>query len=242
MAMGKKRKYSGFSLAEVLMAVGILAIGMIFIGGTFIVGIHLTTVSTERTTASIAAGEAFAKVQLYGVHLADPNLADDHLWPFEDLEPKPIDPNEFAYPSTRTLANKQYFWSALCRRLAPAPDRFVQVTVFVSRKIGAATEYPGLLGPMSRPGAMPVPVSAGSALNELKIEDGLKVTWINDGYTVVENSTGQIYRVLKRDPDSPDTIVLDKPWQGGDSVWVVPPPIGRGRGPCIAVYQKIVSF
>ncbi len=66
---------------------------------------------------------------------------------------------------------------------------------------------------------------------------------------------GQIYRVLKRYSDDPATplredeiILLDRPWDTGvgvvspDKVWVVPPPVGGGRYPCIAIYQKVIRF
>ena len=38
--MRSNRLHKGFSLAEVLMAVGVLAVGMMFIAGSFPVGIH----------------------------------------------------------------------------------------------------------------------------------------------------------------------------------------------------------
>ncbi|MFH1719840.1 MAG: hypothetical protein ABIF19_21005, partial [Planctomycetota bacterium] len=140
--MKKKRQYNGFSLTEVLMAVGTLAIGMIFIGGTFLTGIHFSTIATERTIAAVAADEAFAKIRLYGVNPADPNLATDKLTTFESLNS--IAPNEFAYPSTVVSTEKQYYWSALCRPVYSGPtNRLVQVTVLVSRKVGSGTIYPG---------------------------------------------------------------------------------------------------
>ena len=58
--MNNELKNSGFSLTEVLLAVGTLAIGMIFISGTFLTGIYFATIATERTIAAVAANEAFA--------------------------------------------------------------------------------------------------------------------------------------------------------------------------------------
>lgn len=224
----------GFSLMEVLLAVGTLAVGMLFIAGVFPVGIHFTTVATERTTAAIVADEAFAKIKLYGG--LDPNsnwISALHITECNDFsEFVSLNPNEFAYPSTRMdAAEKQYFWSALCRREGPDPNRLVQVTVFVSRKVGSGTTWPV-------PAQVGVTVTAD--VNELEIT-GNK-TLINDGDTIVENSTGQIYRVVKRSADTPDRIELDRAWQGGNSVWVVPPPVGSGRKPCIVVYQKGIRF
>ena len=256
--MGKARRYGGFSLIEVLLAVGTLAIGMIFIGGTFLVGIHFSTISSERTIAVVVAKEAFSKVKLFGVHPSDANCVVDRLTPFEMLEhgflpaqgdKRPIDPNEFAYPSARTLAEKQYFWSALCRRVAPAPGRSLQVTVFVSRKVGISTKYRNPADPLDLTIAVdyPMPVEVGVSkvagnIFAIAIESGKEI-FVNEGSTIVENSTGAIYRVIDQ-PADPTQVILDRPWDPGgtypdpDSVWVVPPPIVGGRGPCIKVYQE----
>ena len=234
-ALGK----SGFSLTEVLLAVGTLAIGMIFIGGTFLAGIHFSTLAAERTTAAVAADEAFAKIGLYRVNPT--NLPPDQLTPFETLTS--IDPNEFAYPSTGSnIWQKQYFWSALCRRADPnQATRLVQVTVFVSRKIGSADSYKGGAG---RPIPMQVNVSSVAGGSLLTITEPNKTTWINDGYTIVGNQTGQIYRVVQRDAGQPNLVSLERPWQSGatGSVWVVPPPVGGGKNPTIAIYQKVIRF
>ena len=78
------------------------------------------------------------------------------------------------------------------------------------------------------------------------IEPG-KEAFINDGYTIVDDENGRIYRVLERyAPPNHNTIRLDRPWNPGmispDRVWVVPPPVGGGRYPCIAIYQRVIRF
>jgi Tfp pilus assembly protein PilV len=242
--MNLRLKKSGFSLTEVLLAMGTLAIGLTFVSGTFLAGIYLSTVSTERTIAAVVADEAFAKIRLYGIDPADPNLAVDRLTRFEALNTSvPLD--EFTYPSTKTQFDKQYSWSALCRALYPGSDnRLVQVTVLVNRKVGSRTVYPGSVN-------RPVPVEVGVSLlpgggneNKLRINVPAQQVYINDGYRIVNNHTGAIYRVIQRDPDTPDILLLDRAWEDGtaDSVWVVPPPIGGGRNPEIAVYQKVIQF
>ena len=238
--MKKRRQYRGFSLVEVLLAVGTLAVGMIFISGTFLTGIHFSTISTERTIAAVVAEEAFAKVRLYGVNLTDPNLAVNRQLPFESL--KLIAGDEFAYPSTKTLTGKQYYWSALCRPVySDSANRLVQVTVFISRKMGSSIGYQGGMG---RP--VPVQVGLSGAVGDRILTITGNIQFINDGYTIVENETGNIYRVVERgaNPAAPEQITLaqNKLWQGGDSVWVIPPPIGGGRNPCIGIYQKLISF
>ncbi len=242
--MRNRQRHRGFSLTEVLLAVATLAVGMIFISGTFLTGIHLSTIATERTIAAVAADEAFAKIRLYGLDMTDPNFASNQLTRFEALNP--IAQTEFAYPSTNTTTNKQYYWSALCRPVLSDPTRrLVQVTVFVSRRVGSATAYRG--GAL-RPVPVQVAVSPASGTggeSRLAITNPAEQAFINGGSTLVDNQTGLLYRVLERDPDAPNTVVLDKDWQSGSaagSVWVVPPPVGGGKYPCIAVYQKVISF
>jgi len=240
---------NGFSLIEVLLAVGIIAVGMLFIAGVFPVGIHFTTIASERTIAAVVADEAFAKIRLCAI--GDPNI------PFDDIDlttlvvdelrdytqAAGINPAEFAYPSdpNMDIDRKHFYWSALCRRVDLDPSsRLVQVTVFVCRKVGSGTMYQGM------PGNWPVPVPVGviavPAPDTLQIDQPV---FINDGYTIVDNQTGQIYQVLERDAIVPDRIILDRPWQGRilpGLVWVVPPPIGGGRYPCIAIYQRVIRF
>ena len=282
--MNYKLKNRGFSLTEVLLSVGILSVGMIFIAGVFPVGIHFTTIATERTIAAIVADEAFAKVKIYAegdmndllgdddIDLSE--LAVDELRDFNDKDIFPatdnIDPDEFTYPSDPNIdiSRKQYCWSALCRRVDAG--RLVQVTVFVSRKVGSHLKYPdsNVGGVVDWPRPVKVEVDqAGLRYNELRIgtRSGayyvrvigayyVRVigayddkTFINDGYTIVDDATGRIYRVLERyTPPDDDTILLDRDWDDDapdpDKVWVVPPPVNGSRYPCIAVYQKVISF
>jgi len=241
--MRNTRQHRGFSLIEVLLAVGTLAIGMIFIGGTFLTGIYFATISTERTVAAVAADEAFAKIRLYGVNLTDPNLAVDQLTPLEAINT--IAAEEFTYPSITSLPRKQYYWSALFRKVvSDTTNRLVQVTVFVSRKVGNSTMYPG---GAQRPVPIKIDVStvagAGNE-NRLTINAASEQMFINGGSTIADNQTGQLYRVLQRDSVAPNIILLDRAWLGGvsNSVWVVPPPADGGRYPCIAIYQKVIRF
>jgi len=221
------------------MSIGILAIGMLFIAGVFPVSIHFTTVAAERTIAAAVADEAFAKIKLYGV--------DANNWqePFEKVVPVMPPPSEFAYPSTSAdVTTKRYWWSAICRRV-PGSLNDVQITVFISRKAGATTTYLSLLDPLLYPPIRPVamPVGVNGAVGDYEITITGNKTWINDGYTIINDSTGQIHRVLQRySPPLDDRIRFDTAWQGGTLVWVVPPPVGGGRYPCIAVYQKVIRF
>jgi hypothetical protein len=67
------------------------------------------------------------------------------------------------------------------------------------------------------------------------------------GSKILDDETGIIYEVQERYKGGNDNIIrLDKNWyqgtSGTDYVWVVPPPEGGGRKPCVGVYQKIIKF
>lgn len=252
-------KDMGFSLTEVLLAVGTLAIGMIFVAGIFPAGLLLSTKATERTMASIVADEAFAKVRLRGVDLTRFNLVHDSHVLFETVSPL-FDQNDFAYPSANDVlyGDKRYFWSAICRRTGPDPSSPVQVTVFVCRKTGPASSYlvrdPRPLSdmlypyPWVRPMAVYVRVRQGAPPNVLTIDDLVaadsrdEAAFVGDGSIVVDDTSGRLYRVLRR--DHPNIVTLDSDWLGVTPgfVWVVPPPARGGRYPCIAVHQKVIQF
>jgi len=247
--MGKDRRHYGFSLMEVLLAVGTLSIGMIFVAGVFPVAIHFSTIATERTIAAVVADEAFAKVRLFGIN--PDALQSNQSTPLTSL--LSINPDEFAYPSydNADILQSRYCWSALCRRVGTEPaSRLVQITVFVSRKIGAETEYREPADPFNKIVSYPMPLEvgvSGSAGSKVLTIEAVKESFINDDYTIVDNATGRLYRVLERRPAPDDrTIVLDSRWDvdspAPDMVWVVPPPKYGGRYPCIAVYQKVIRF
>lgn len=249
--MAKLCRKNGFSLTEVLLAVGTLTIGMVFIAGVFPVAIHLTTVATERTIAAVAADEAFAKISLYGVDLGE--LDDNELRDFNDalLPVVEIDSDEFAYPSNTEVTARQYYWSALCRlseeRTGVNPNPPVQVIVFISRMPSTHLEYPDPdgSGEVDRPMPVKVGVSSGGQDSELDIDEDYK-GFVNDGSRIVDDATGRIYRVLERYPYDDNRILLDRDWDDEtpdpDEIWVVPPPVNGGRYPCIAIYQKIIRF
>jgi len=225
------RKNNGFSMTEVLIAVGTLAVGMIFIAGLFPAAILLTTEAAEQTVAGVVADEAFAKIRLYGVNLAS-ELVDenDELARYDWVALGPFDPCEMTlYPSTEELgpAEKQYCWRALCRRVETG-SRVVQVTVFVCRRAGGDPELQRYL------------VQGGA--DETVVEVPRGATLIGEGYMLVDERTGRLYRVVSRDDKQ---ITLDKSWLGPDdrfAIWTIRPAEGTGRNPCIAVFQKVIQF
>jgi prepilin-type N-terminal cleavage/methylation domain-containing protein len=158
----KIRNRRGFSLVEVLMAIGILTIALVMVGTSFPVGVAMTTNVAERTIAAVVADEAFAKMRIYGISLGSANwnrpvvpvplsggqTAQQRWVPYREVMPAAIPDTEFAYPSDPAMIEYRqsvYYWSALCRRELDAagnPTRQVRVVVFVSRKAGEWTRFP----------------------------------------------------------------------------------------------------
>lgn len=269
--MTRKRQQRGFSLTETLMAVATLAIGLTFIAGTFLTGIYFATLSTERTIAAVVAEEAFAKVLIFRLDPNDPDLKADGFTPYEDLVTLPAD--EFRYPSVRDQASRQYSWAAICRQVVDgnnvgpgAGGDLVQCVVFVSRQTGERSSYwkrksggSGLdLESTDLPRPMRVNVAqqkSPATPDELVVKDAVtgdatdERTFLSEGAILVDDATGEIYRMLERSPVQVDRVKLDRNWAGGDLtsgsggwVWVVPPAAAGGRNPCVAVYQKILRF
>ncbi len=254
--MVKNRRQAGFSLTETLLAVGTLAIGLMFIAGTFLTGVYFSTTSTERTIGAVAADEALAKMRIYGLDPNHASLKTDGFVPYEELVTIPAE--EYLYPSTHEEATRQYSWAALCRRMG-AGSRLVQCTVFISRQTAGATYWARKTGAEApQPGTpgsdLPRPVrinlvADANATNTAEVllkdavpGDGIdERAFVLDGSFLVDDTTGQIYRVLERYASQPDKIKLDRPWTGGWA-WVVPPATSGGRNPVVAVYQDVIRF
>ncbi len=237
--MRKRDKNTGFSLTEVLLAIGILGIGLLLVAGVFPVAVHFTNVATERTMAAVIADEAFAHIE------EDVGCT----WETGDTVVQ-----GYLDPSVQ-YASSDYYWSALRRNLSGS---LKQVTVFVCKKANKRFEYWGwdVNNNKFETPKHPQLVSIEFIHDEnesaylIAIQDRdpqndpNERNFINDGYTIVDDSTGGIYRVLERLPQQPAVLRLDRPWRGplAGNIWVIPPPVGGGTNPCIGIYQRLMRF
>ena len=233
--MNRRLNNKGFSLTEVLLAAGILAIGFMMIAGTLPVGVKLTAMGTERTIGAVAADEAFAKVQIFGLRKptpanpwpADPNL---HCVDYVGISHQSFLTSnniEYNYPSTDIRPDtKKYHWAAMCKynMVDLGLDTF-QVTVFVSRDTGLNTKYPysdytglPLLADVDYPRPVPVlvvPVDAVGNVITVGWADRIHVLtagferFITDESILLDDRTGQIMRVLERNKIDPTFVTLE---------------------------------
>lgn len=264
-----------------LLATAIMAVGLVMIATIFPVGVKLTGMSVHRSIAAVAADEAFAKVRLYGLRdfanwpETEPNALSDYRYAAPD-DPdtgtyRTADWKEFLYPSAVVPPQERakYHWSALCRRDTETGQNAVQITVFVTHKTVGGMNYHQLLydgagytPDQTAPWPTPVRISVSfdtSAGKErilyLVDDDNYTVTeaqsFFDENYTIVDDYTGRIYRILEKRDDDGDgqlDLVLYDDWQPDpDSpedgvVWVVPPGIGSDTYPCMGVYQKVIHF
>jgi len=244
------------------MAVGTLAIGLTFIAGTFLTGIYFATFSTERTIAEVAAEEAFAKMQIFGLDLESEKLKTTECVDYDELAT--LAAKEWWYPSSSRETAKQYSWAAICRRMSGSND-LVQCTVFLSREAGGASSYwrrstsagswDLQVTDRPRPVRIQIVQNSSAPSDEVVVQDAVtsdkidEYTFVSDGSILVDDATGDMYRVLERSPEQLGTVKLNRDWEGGDLtlseggwVWVVPPAVSGGRNPGVAVYQKIIRF
>jgi len=164
----------------------------------------------------------------------------------------------------------------ICRRVTDSNDvndvsatgsrDLVQCVVFVSRQTGGNLSYhkrtSGAGGSGLGKTDLPCPVrvniaqdSTSATPDVLIVKDAVTTdtiderTFIGGGSILVDDATGQIYRVLERDKVQLDRVRLDRDWEGGvltgtdgGWVWTVPPAVTGGRIPGVAAYQKIIRF
>ena len=209
--MNSNRTHKGFTLVEVLLAAGILVIGLILVAGAFPLGIKMTTVSTERTIGTIVADEAFAKIRLYslpetydgtgtGTWGVDTRSATTLLRTTsfnifsEDILHQTFAAGQFedelSWPSTDTVDDKYYHWSALLKYVKPESGypTDVQAVVFVSRITGSGTVSPKPFGALY-PNPLDLNRTDSAVPDFLEVPRPIPVPVDTSGFTTVEYIT-----------------------------------------------------
>ncbi|HBG25706.1 MAG TPA: hypothetical protein DDX75_01265 [Phycisphaerales bacterium] len=249
-------KNSGFSLTEVLMAVGVLSIGIMLVATMFPAALYLTTVASERTMAALVADQAFAKMQLYGfIHQdKDEDRYTRYKFRMVDQENK-IDPNEFIYHIDGS-GQPQYSWEALCRKLNDdANDMRYSVKLYISRKTSPNLKYTVALGMAGDVNSvtwpMPVPINVQYTSPDKLTMEYEAEKFINPppATIVMDYNSGRLFRIINREDNE---VTLDRSWDKDISnqnikIWLLPSPVDStgkptGKNPDIEVFQRIIDF
>jgi hypothetical protein len=93
--------------------------------------------------------------------------------------------------------------------------------------------------PVVRPRLINIGVSVGPANNELTISTLGEAKYVNPPATVVDDATGELYRVIDRKEVAGSPVVtIDRDWEGAapNSIWLIPPPEAGGKNADIEVF------
>lgn len=227
----------GFSLTEVLIALGTLAIGMLFVGGTFVLAVHYSVLTTERTYTAAVLQDAGNKI---GLASWSADATVDTKLNFTRLQLD--DPNGYAYPEDANgLSNKQYTWSALIPQNWTAGG-LSQVIFFVCRRVDSHRFSDGAGGSQ----AWPIPIT--TTVKVVDNDPNLITSDGNDlrmGSVLVNDATGILYHVIGRDTTTASPALRIQPIPNpvdaldGATVWTIPPARGSsGKNPCIGVFSR----
>lgn len=86
----RNRTRRAFSLAEIMIAIGILGVGMLMVAATFPVGLDQSRIVTEQTIAPLVANDAFERLRLL---LAEPDSIK--RIPVDESSIVPADPSQW---------------------------------------------------------------------------------------------------------------------------------------------------
>ncbi len=232
--MTTQQRQRGFSLTEVLIAVGTLAVGMLFVGGTFVLGVHYSVLTTEKTYTAAVLQKAETMLQLQAWDRGDAE-GDDLKFAWVELK----DPNYFAYPYDQ-LDGSQYTWAAL----VPPAGELGKAIFFVCRSVDHASYSTGEED--EEPQTWPRPITTS-----VEFEDDDLITSDDDflrvGSVLVSDKTGLIYRVIGRGTGDQDEAFRVQPELRDDEeddqpFWIIPPNKNTGKNPCISVFSRLMRF
>ncbi len=244
MNMQRKRN-SGFSLTEVLMAAGILAMGFMMVLTLFPLGLKLTAKQTEATIGTLAAREAFINASLL---MQSGEATGAVAAKYKDFDQifgvDKYDPSLFIYPTASDVLDedKKYSTTVL---LGNANGDYAEAIVFACRRIGVEARFPidsdnpAILG--DRPVALSVNVTASDDL--LTFDDGWPISsYICFESEIVSDNDGQIYKVVEVMPTD-GQVRVDRALTGiVGKIWFVPPAVGAGRSAAVGVSRQNIRI
>ncbi len=230
------RAATGFSLIEMLFAIGILGLGLIMVAATFPVAVKWTAQNAQSTIGQVLAQKALAYIKTqYGVG---------------SLYAPPASPtwqlltgtNWYGFhPSSSGPANSIYYWTACIRpdpAGAPTPTpptssgTLYDLYIFVFNKGDVNNTYPG-----TPPSKVPILFTG-------KLAGNPSTTPFPLGSIGVDLNTGQVFRKIV---NAGGTITMSG-WPGSiipppsEPVLYAPPALNQASSPLIYVYVTTVSL
>ncbi len=203
------------------MAITTLAVGMLFVGGTLAVAVHLSVASNDQVMGCLVAGDALAKIRLYGMETG--GLSDQHMteyteeklpqyWTEAQRKAMLQDCNTYAVEGN---IDKTYYCRVLYKASSdPDQNDVIDVAVFVIRDKESTLR------------SVEVTALPGSDQIELTVDR------LVHGTRIVDDASGQVYRVFRS--NTTNSMRLDRPWNGQEGnvlVWTVEKKEKEGASP-----------
>jgi len=233
-----RRRRTGFSLVEILIAVMILGVGMIMVASVFPVGANWARQNIEETIGSIVAQNAvniiktkYSAEDVAGVGTgfeALPLAKPDGTILLPLVERAYSFGNEPPYPAANP-ESANYFWSAVVRRSSSSFPKSYDLYIFVFRKGGATQSFTASAN-----------ILPGSRENSETVVPYLETNPITDtrfsvGSQGVGTTTGSVFR--KIDATGTTNIVV------ADTQAIYAPPADDSAiSPLVYIYTTTISF
>jgi prepilin-type N-terminal cleavage/methylation domain-containing protein len=253
------RRRRGFTLTEVMIAMGVFILGMSAVAAIFPAGILLQQRTQDRVLSRHVADSAQSTILGSGVQgedlsgtggAFDPDEGHD-LTPIHNLEDQSATGSpEFwpigvrSYPSDVSPANAGYVWIPMIRdrdRGTDDGERWWQLYACVLKRdpnatYGGGNTAPGLENVSSFSKQDETAEIGGADKDTFKFTGGVNADEFAVGDQIIDNE-GRVFTVVRVNT-SKNSITVNGRVGSSDSFWYAPPPDGGGASPM----QRIIAI